>query len=102
MKFTQDKFKQTLQRFVFEHVIPNVEPFAQFMLGASWGLMENQLIPKMMQFGLVCEDGMIDLDVMEKAIMHGFKAAKDKFPIPVLGHTFTFKPDDWVTFKRMF
>jgi hypothetical protein len=100
MKFTQEKFKQGLQRFVFEHVIPNVDPFAQFMLGATWGLMEPQIIPKMKDFGLICDDGMIDLDVLERAVMHGFKASKDRFPITVLGNTFTFKPDDWAALKR--
>lgn len=102
MKVTQDKFKQTLQRFVFEHVIPSVSPFAQFMLGAGYGLMENQIIPKMKAFGLVCDDDMVDMDVVERAVMHGFKASKDRLPMTFLGHTFTFKPEDWGAFKRMF
>jgi hypothetical protein len=84
MKVSQDKFKQTLQRFVFEYVIPSVEPFQQFFLGAAYGLMENQIIPKMKAFGLVCNDDMVDMDVVERAVMHGFKASKDRLPVSIL------------------
>lgn len=101
MKVTPDKFRQTLQRFVFEHVAPSMDGFAQFMLGASYGLMETQLGDKLKQLGLVCEDGMVDIDLVDRAITHGFKASKDHFPVRVFGHTITFKPEDWGVFKRM-
>lgn len=101
MKITTDKFRQTLQRFVFEHVAPSLNGFAQFMLGAGYGLMETQLGDKLKQFGLVGTDGMVDMDLVDRAVMHGFKASKDSFPVSILGHTITFKPEDWGMFKRM-
>lgn len=102
MKITQDKFKQALQRYLFEQVVPSVgNVSSQFLIGMAYGAMENQIVPKMRVFGLVCDDDMIDTDVLERAVMHGFKASKDKFPLSLLGHTFTFKPDDWAAFKRM-
>lgn len=102
MKVTQDKFKQTLQAFIFDHVAPSMSGFAQFMLGAGYGLMEMQLADKLKDLGLVAQDGMVDMDLIDRAIMHGFKASKGVFPVSILGHTITFKPEDWGTFKRMF
>lgn len=101
MKITQDKFRQTLQRFVFEHIIPSMDGFAQFMVGASYGLMELKLGDKMKQLGLICDDDMIETDLLERAISHGFKASKGVFPVTILGHKITFKPEDWGAFKRM-
>lgn len=101
MKVAQDKFRQTLQKFVFEHVVPSMDTFAQFMVGASYGVMELQLGEKLRHFGLIGEDSMVDMDLIDRAVTHGFKASKDRFPITVLGHTITFKPEDWGMFKRM-
>ncbi len=103
MKIQTDKFKETLQKYVFEHVIPTVEGGgARFFLGAGYGIMESKLGEKLAMAGLLCDDGKsVDVDALERAITHGFKASDGKASFSVFGHKFTFRESDWNTFKRM-
>lgn len=109
MKVTQDKFKQTLQRFAEEHMItkiehpiPEMKSLIRFGVGAYMKSKSAELMEMLRQFILVCDkDGLIDMEESENAIMSGFKASGNVVSIAKAGFTFTFKPDDWSAFKRM-
>lgn len=73
------------------------------MLGAAYGLMEEKIGEKLCAFGLTCDDGkQVDMDLLERAVSHGFKASNGKLELSALGHKFKLSSDDWQTFKRMF
>lgn len=96
-----EKFKATLQRYVFENVVPKASGVgSQFMLGAAYGLMERQLKTKLEAAGLE-SNGEVDIDCLESAIKHGFKASNDRASFSFLGQKLTFSPDDWTAFKRL-
>lgn len=102
MNVSEDKFRGTLQRYVFETMIPSAQGgLAQFLIGATWGAMENKLGETLRQIGAICEDGTVDMELMDKAMCHGFKATKGSVPVSLFGNKFTFRQEDWNTFKRM-
>lgn len=100
-KVPYEKFKATLQRYVFEQVIPEVSGAgSQFMIGAAYGLMEKQLKTRLAAAGIESDDE-VDVDALETAIKHGFKASNDKASFSFLGQKLTFSPEDWTAFKRL-
>jgi len=95
-----ERFKAALQRYVFEQIVPKVgDVGSQFMLGAAYGLMESKLKGKLSDAGIE-SNGEVDIDCLDTAIKHGFKASNDKASFSILGQKLTFSPDDWATFKR--
>lgn len=101
-KIPFDRFKQTLQRYVFEQVVPTVEgSFHQFAIGAAWGVMEEQLREKLGMVGALCEDGQVNMELLDKAVAHGFKASKGEVMISAFMHKFRFRPEDWQIFRQM-
>lgn len=70
------------------------------MLGAAYGLMEKQLKSRLASAGLESDDE-VDIDALETAIKHGFKASNDKASFSFLGQKLTFSPEDWTAFKRL-
>jgi len=99
-KIPFERFKTALQRYVFEQIVPKVgDVGSQFMLGAAYGLMESKLKTKLSDAGIE-SNGEVDVDCLDTAIRHGFKASNDKATFSILGQKLTFSPDDWVAFKR--
>lgn len=100
---------QVFKRFVEEHMIPKIEhpnpemkSLIRFGVGAYMTSKAGELSEMLKQFILVCDkDGLIDMEESEKAVMGGFKAADNTVSVSKAGFKFTFKPEDWATFKRM-
>lgn len=101
MKITKDKFRQCLQRYVFETIAPSMNSLSQFAIGFAYGQMEEDLDKKLESFGVVGDDNLVDMEQVDRLVQHGFKASHGKVEIPVFGHVITFKPEDWATFKRL-
>lgn len=101
MKITKEKFRQCLQRYVFETIAPSMNSLSQFIIGAGYAQMENDLDKRLEAFGIVGEDGMVDMDKVDRLVQHGFKASQGRVEIPILGHKITLKPEDWMSFKRV-
>lgn len=98
-----DAFKKTLERYVYEQLIPSIDGLgSKFLAGAYYGLMEKELHSKLKSVGLVSADGKVDTDLIECALKHGFKASDDKVSFSILGNKFTFSMQDWEQMRRMF
>lgn len=101
MKITKEKFKQCIQRYVFESVAPSMTSLSQFVIGFAYAQMEGELDKRLEAFGIIGDDKMVDMEHIERLVQQGFKASQGKVEIPVFGHTITVKPEDWMAFKRM-
>lgn len=100
MKVTKEKFRQCIQRYVFETIAPSMSSLSQFAIGFAYAKMEGELDKHLESFGIIGDDKMVDMEHVERLIQQGFRASQGKVEIPVFGHTITFKPEDWMAFKR--
>lgn len=102
-KVHTDKLKEALNRYFMEKVAPSVNgSLAQFALGAGYVLWANNMDCRLKEWGLADEESKVDVDVLEKAVVGGFKAANNgKVSMSFLGSKFTFSTEDWKEFRRM-
>lgn len=101
MKITEERLRKALQKYVFETVIPSVGGAGtQWLLGAGYALMEDRVGALLKDAGLFGEDGTVELDALDRAVAHGFKASGGKASFSLFGHKLTFIQEDWNNFKR--
>lgn len=88
MKVKPDDFDAGLRGYVLEKFIPSLQnPFSRFALGTvtgagTLGLSMFGGADALRPLGAVGDDGMIDLDVLKKAVRAGFDATADgKLPV---------------------
>lgn len=101
MKISEERLRKALQKYVFETVIPSVGGAGtQWLLGAGYALMEDRVGALLKDAGLFGEDGSMELEALERAVAHGFKASGGKASFSLFGHKLTFAQEDWNEFKK--
>ena len=90
MKMDMESFNAKLREYATTRFIPAVaNPGTRFLLGMAAGANAIRLdisgTDGLRMLGIVDGDGMVDVDVMKAALMGGFDASKEGFPVNRFG-----------------
>lgn len=90
MKMDMESFNAKLKEYATTRFIPAVaNPGTRFLLGMAAGANAIRLdvagTEGLRMLGVVDADGKVDVDVMKAALMGGFDASKEGFPVNRFG-----------------
>ena len=90
MKMDMESFNAKLREYATTRFIPSVaNPATRFLLGMAAGANAIRLdlagTGGLRTLGIVDADGKVDVDVMKAALMGGFDASKEGFPVNRFG-----------------
>ena len=90
MKMNMESFNAKLMEFATTKFIPSVSnPATRFLLGTFAGAKAIRLdaagLDGLRLLGVVDSEGMVDVDVLKSAVMGGFEASREGFPVNRFG-----------------